>query len=176
VYRQYTFDLTVSDSTGGAISGATVTLKDKDDNIIFTETTDAFGRISTQTVTRGYYDQAHGNTLQDASPHTLFISKATYITSRTVFTLDKPLDWRIPLKPQLTGDADPSDVLSGRTFYKDDVDTQLVGPYTPPSSGGSVRRTIIKPSPLEDAALTACPALLIHNQQLKHQLKVTHHV
>jgi hypothetical protein len=38
--------------------------------------TSGSGDIATQTVSRGYYDQAHGNTLQDYGPHTLTISKA----------------------------------------------------------------------------------------------------
>ena len=198
VYRQYEFDLTVTDQTGVALSGATVTLNDKDGNVVFTDTTDAFGQIATKTVSRGYYDQAHGDTLQDYSPHTIIVSKTGYITISTIFTFDKYLDWRIPLLAQLTGDADPtdvlvgktfynddvdtkltgtlaltgnanvSDVLSGRTFYKDDPHTQLIGTLIPPSSGGNVR-TIMKPTELEDLALTATTALLIQNHQLKHK-------
>jgi len=100
LYRKYSFDLTVTNKLGVAISGVTVTLKDKDGNVVFTDTTDALGQIATKTVSRGYYDQAHGDTLQDYSPHTIIVSKTGYITISTIFTFDKYLDWRIPLLTQ----------------------------------------------------------------------------
>jgi len=100
LYRKYSFDLTVTNKLGVAISGVTVTLKDKDGNVVFTDTTDALGQIATKTVSRGYYDQAHGDTLQDYSPHTIIVSKTGYITISTIFTFDKYLDWRIPLLMQ----------------------------------------------------------------------------
>lgn len=97
VYRQYEFDLTVTDATGAPINGATVTLKDKNGNTIFSLTTDANGQIATQTVSRGYYDQAHGDTLQDYSPHTLTITKAGCQTYVKQFTLTEKTKWEIKL-------------------------------------------------------------------------------
>ncbi|MBI2047709.1 MAG: hypothetical protein HYT27_01080, partial [Parcubacteria group bacterium] len=55
--KQYTFDLTVTDSVGGAVSGASVTLKDKDNTTIFTTTTGGDGTITQQTVTA--FQMAH---------------------------------------------------------------------------------------------------------------------
>lgn len=97
VYRQYAFDLRVSDKDDSPISGATVTLKDKDGNQVFQVTTDVNGEIITQTVSRGYYDQANGDTLQDYSPHTLTIEKTGYQTYKKKFTLENKTDWEIKL-------------------------------------------------------------------------------
>jgi hypothetical protein len=97
IYRQYTFDLTVTDKNGTTISGATVTLKDNTGATVFTVTTDANGKIATQTVTRGYYDQAHGNTLQDSSPHTLIITKAGGQKYVKTFALAEKTKWEIKL-------------------------------------------------------------------------------
>jgi hypothetical protein len=97
LYRQYTFDLTVTGSAGTPISGATVTLKDKNGNTVFSLTTDVNGKIATQTVTRGYYDQPHGSTLQDYSPHTLTITKAGWQKYVKTFTLTEKTKWEIKL-------------------------------------------------------------------------------
>jgi hypothetical protein len=97
VYRQYTFDLKVTDKDNNPINGATVTLKDKGGNQIFSVNTDANGNIATQTASRGYYDQAHGSTLQDYGPHTLTIAKAGYQTYIKKFTLSAKTIWEIKL-------------------------------------------------------------------------------
>jgi hypothetical protein len=86
-YRQYTFDLKVTDSAGNPVNLATVQLKDKSSGTVFTVTTNSTGDIPTQTVSRGYYNQANGNTLQDYSPHTLTIVKTGYTTYTQKFTL-----------------------------------------------------------------------------------------
>jgi hypothetical protein len=97
VFRQYSFDLKVTDKDNNPINGATVVLKDKDSNQIFNVNTDANGNIATQTVSRGYYDQPHGNTLQDYGPHTLIITKAGYQTYIKKFTLSAKTAWEIKL-------------------------------------------------------------------------------
>jgi len=48
-------------------------------------------------VSRGYYDQAHGNTLQDYGPHTLTITKAGYQTYVKKFVLSAKTSWEIKL-------------------------------------------------------------------------------
>ena len=97
VYRQYTVNLKVTDKDNNPINGATVTLKDKDGNQVFSVNTDANGNIVTQTVSRGYYDQAHGNTLQDYSPHILTITKLGYQTYVKEFTLSAKTAWEVKL-------------------------------------------------------------------------------
>jgi len=96
-WRQYEFDLAVTDKDGNPINGATVELKDKNGNVVFSVKTDVNGRITTQTVSRGWYEQATGNTLNDLSPHTLTISKAGYQDYVKKFTLEAKTNWEIKL-------------------------------------------------------------------------------
>jgi hypothetical protein len=96
-FRQYEFDLTVIDKDNNPISDAIVTLKDKNGTQVFSATTDINGKIPTQTVSYGWYEQATGDTLNSYSPHTLTISKAGYQIYTKKFTLDKKIDWRIKL-------------------------------------------------------------------------------
>jgi hypothetical protein len=51
LYWQYSFDLILLDYNGNPISGATVSLYDKDGNLVFSATTDTNGAIPTQWVT-----------------------------------------------------------------------------------------------------------------------------
>jgi hypothetical protein len=99
IYRQYTFDLKVTDSAGNPVNGATVTLKDKNSGTVFSVTTDSNGNIPIQTVSRGWYSQTYLNTLQDYSPHTLTISKTGYTTYTQKFTLTGKTSWQIALSP-----------------------------------------------------------------------------
>ena len=101
IYRQYTFTLKVVDGEGNPISGAKVSVYNRSGCLEFEDTTDANGRISTHIITRGYYDQAHGSTLVDFSPHTLVIEREGYETYKTQFTPTKAIeaiDWQISLK------------------------------------------------------------------------------
>jgi hypothetical protein len=110
LYRQYEFDLTVTDKDNNPLSSASATLKDKDGNTVFSVTTDANGNIATQTISRGYYDQAHGDTLQEYSPHTLTVSKAGYQTYVKKFVLAEKTKWAIKLAkavPVLSGLGQP---------------------------------------------------------------------
>jgi hypothetical protein len=97
VFRQYEFDLTVRDSAGTALQSCTCVLKDVANTQIFSVSTDAAGAITTQTVSRGYYNQANGDTLQDYGPHTLTITKAGYATYTAKVTFDMKLNLRIAL-------------------------------------------------------------------------------
>jgi hypothetical protein len=103
VYRQYTIDLHVIDKANNAIIGATVTLEDKNGNTVFSVTTNATGDIATQTVSRGYYSQATGDTLQEYGPHTLTITKEGYQTYTENFTLSQKTNWTIALQPLTDG-------------------------------------------------------------------------
>jgi hypothetical protein len=99
IYRQYTFDLKVTDKANNNLSGANVTLKDKNSNTVFSVLTDASGNIATQTVSRGFYNQTYLSTLQDLSPHTLTITKTGYTAFTQVFTLTGKTSWQISLSP-----------------------------------------------------------------------------
>lgn len=101
VYRQYEFDLKVIDKDNAAINGATVKIWDKDSSLIVDTTTNASGVIATQTITRGTYAQATGNTLQEKSPHLIKIEKAGYTTYEADFTLEDKTDWTIALQTSI---------------------------------------------------------------------------
>ena len=104
LYRQYTFNLKVVDKAGNPIPNAAVKIWDKNNNLVVDETTNSNGEISEQTLTYGYYDQAHGNTPVMHTPHTIKITKDGYQTYEKKFTLDKKIDWMIALtaSPEIT--------------------------------------------------------------------------
>jgi len=97
VYRQYTFDLRVTDKAGNLILGATVTVTDVNGALVFSVTTAADGTIATQTITRITYSGTNGGTITDYSPHTLTITKAGYQKYMTPFTLSAKTSWEIKL-------------------------------------------------------------------------------
>jgi hypothetical protein len=97
IYRQNTINLHITDKDGNDIAGATVTLKDNGGSTVFSVSTGADGKITEQTVSRGYYDQAHSQTLQDYGPHTLTITKDGYQDYQDVITLDRKLDLEVAL-------------------------------------------------------------------------------
>ena len=98
VYRQYTFDLKVTDKNGNNINGATVKIWDKNDNLVVDTLTNTTGVIPSQTITRGYYNLSNGNNLQDYSPHHIEIEKTGYATYKTNFTIGEKTDWIIALQ------------------------------------------------------------------------------
>lgn len=128
VYRQYEFDLTTEPN-------AVVTLTRVDGTTVFSLTADAStGAIETQTVTKGYYNSANGNSLQDYGPFTLRISKAgkmSYTDSNILLTSKTAL--HIQLHDQLIGNATSADVKQGVTFYGADADVKLTGSSVSPA-------------------------------------------
>jgi len=97
VYRQYTFDLRVTDKAGNPIPGATVTVKDTNGTLVFCVTTKADGTIDTQTITRTTYSGSNGGTVTDYAPHALTIIKAGYQTYVKTFVLSAKTSWEIKL-------------------------------------------------------------------------------
>jgi hypothetical protein len=91
-YVAFSLNLNVTDESGNAISGATVVLKDKDDNQIFSTTTDANGAITEQTVdilkaqndvnnnTKYFYLDTPTVDWTYYYPYTLTVSKSGYET------------------------------------------------------------------------------------------------
>jgi hypothetical protein len=122
IYRQYEFDLTTDPN-------ATVTLKDKNGSTVFSFTSDAStGAIATQTVSRGYYNQTNGDTLQDYGSFTLTIAKAGKITyTQTGIVLTAKTNWQIAL---LSAPAKVFvDALTGKTALNlnhKKIDNQLI--------------------------------------------------
>lgn len=98
IYRQYTFNLNVTGSAGAPIAGANVTLTRADGTAAFTATTYPNGTIPEQTVTRGYYTQATGDTLNDYGPFTLTVEADGYLPYEMVnINVNYPVNWSISL-------------------------------------------------------------------------------
>lgn len=146
VNRKYEVDLLVQDTAGAAVGTATCVLKDKNGTQIFSVNTDALGVIATQTVSKSYFDQAHGDTEQEYGPHTLTVTKAGYQTYTQVFTLTEKTDWTITLLDEV-----PAPDSSGRTWGTTKHDIV----------------TVTKKDPLTEPALMATAALLVENQMLR---------
>jgi hypothetical protein len=72
-------------------------LKDNASSAVFVAATDENGAIPTQTVSRGYFQQATQNTLQDLGPHTLIVTKPRYQTYTKTFVLNEKTNWSIKL-------------------------------------------------------------------------------
>jgi len=122
VYRQYTFNLKVVDENGNPINDAKVKVYNKSGNLVLENTTDADGQIPEQIITRGYYDQAHGNTLVDFSPHMCVVEKEGYETYTIQFTPTEAIDWQISLKKIEEQDIEVKEERIG----KSDIDEGLV--------------------------------------------------
>lgn len=97
IFRRHSFNIKVTDKDNNSVNGATVTLRDKEGSVVFTASSGANGSIAAQIVSRGYYDQAHGNTMQDYGPHILIIAKVGYQTYvKKLIAADK-VNWEIKL-------------------------------------------------------------------------------
>lgn len=130
IYRKHTFNLTVQDEDGNALSDATVTMIDSNGDQVFSETTDSSGQISEQTVTRSYVQKTwddneytsdivknlDNDTTDDLSPHTLTIVKNGYYTYTVEFTLDQAKTWTI----QMIQEKDASNLIA-----RSDVKSEL---------------------------------------------------
>lgn len=180
VFRQYEFSCYILDASGSPIEDATVTLIDNASTEIFSEDTDGSGFITVQTVTRGYYDQAHGDTLQDAGPHTLTVTKAGYIPYTCTFVLEKEItEFPITLHAQLSGTAEAADVLAGETFYSTDADTQQTGTRSSiqeiePAVILEKEKIVYLKDPLREPLLMATYALVADDLKLRRKLRNVH--
>jgi hypothetical protein len=93
-----------SDEDMYGLEGATVTVKDKDGTVLFSQTTNRNGRITTQTVTFSLYKQA---VLELRGPHTLIISKNGYRQYQGVLTINAKTSLRITLPEDGGGAVGP---------------------------------------------------------------------
>lgn len=72
---------------------------DKNNNIIFDQNTDSFGKIPPHDVIIGTYRKEFGQTLQSLNPFTLIISKEGYETYTSTFDLTEKYRSIITLTP-----------------------------------------------------------------------------
>lgn len=107
---RYSLDIKVTTKDGTPIEGATVTIKDVNDNIVAETTTDANGDITQQklnwvvlqtTTTAQHYSIEHPEwtTYTYYTPHTVTISKDGYQTKTITYTMDRKMEEIVVLEP-----------------------------------------------------------------------------
>lgn len=105
VYRQYEFDLNVTDTTGTPIQNANVTISHygQGGGQDFTILSGSNGSFATQTLTLGFYNQTGAAVLYDYSPFNITITSTTgHRTYTKNFTFIEQLDWTIRLADTLS--------------------------------------------------------------------------
>lgn len=122
---QYSVDVKVVDEDGNAIQTATVKMWDKDDNLLFTQTTDSDGEIAQQTVTAitmqpnstGIDDANYSkSTIAYKTPMKMEVSKAGYETyTMAGIVPSEKIDWIVGLSNYGKGTGSKSFKLIGRT-------------------------------------------------------------
>jgi hypothetical protein len=128
VNRQYELDL---DTT----PGATVVLTDNAGLEVFRCVADeTTGAIPTQIVTRGYYNQTHGDALQDKGPHILTMSKSGMQTHTESLMLTQKTQLQISLlSAALDGTATAGDIADGKTAYVSSTEQKITGTLIGPA-------------------------------------------
>jgi len=101
IYRS--ISLNIINKNNEPLEDVTVKLYDKNNSLLFTETTDVNGDITKQDVvvteiTKTAGGESRDSDYNDLNPFTLEISKAGYETYKKKFTFDKKIEWVISLK------------------------------------------------------------------------------
>lgn len=101
VYDKFTYNLEIRDESGNVISDANVKIYDTASVLIVDETTDLYGKIDEQEITRIRYDASNLTlTPTEKTPLTIIISKEGYETyyGKSIYTISKNVDEKITLK------------------------------------------------------------------------------
>lgn len=122
IWRKYTFDLHVkkSDKTNFSNRPVTIWQRAGDNNFVdgdklYEGTTDGSGNIPTQTLIWGFYDETHGNTLQQYYHKILIEGNNDYLNYETEFNSNKKRTEDITL-------VDVSDIVTKLTDIQTDLD------------------------------------------------------
>ena len=107
----YTFNLLVQNKNGYGVAGATVKLYDKDDNLLFEDQTDGFGRLSTKEVKVRLYEPPDGWTgwynssdpKVDYNPFRLVVEHEDYFTAEFTVSINSKVDWLCVLTSEPVG-------------------------------------------------------------------------
>jgi hypothetical protein len=87
-FIRWTFDLNVKDVNNNPISGASVTIKDKLSQQVFSGTTNSNGKISAMLTEFRRYNDANGIWKEMQTPHTITVSKSGYNALSYNVTMD----------------------------------------------------------------------------------------
>lgn len=117
-YRQYTFNLNVTDPSGAPIEDAEVTIYSHNGSqtVLLESETFANGSIPEQTLTMGYYNRTGGDTIYSFNPYRLEISLQGYELYNQTFTLDDGIEWINVLSPHVYSfslDLNPESLVIG---------------------------------------------------------------
>ena len=111
LFRQYEFDLTTT-----ANSTIVITYYGQGGGTIYNQT-DLDGVIPTQTITKGFYNQVNGNTIQSYEPFNLKISKDNYQTYEGNFTLSEKTNWNIQLQELQESNVEETNILTALSMF-----------------------------------------------------------
>lgn len=99
VYRQYNYDMVITDDNGVPQPSFDVTIEDVNNNVIYTGITASSGTIPQQTLNYGIYTQANGDTATLQTPHTITITRTGYEDYTTQVTMDEQKCLEIAMTP-----------------------------------------------------------------------------
>jgi len=104
VYRQYEFNIIVTDENGTPIGNANVSIYKYGQGYekVGSWLTWTNGTIPTQTLTMGFYNQTGGNTIYDYNPYNITIIHPDYARKSFNFTLEQPTNWIVTLEMPIT--------------------------------------------------------------------------
>jgi hypothetical protein len=88
-YFKFTLDLRVQDVDGNALEGVSVVIKDKDDNEVYSDTTDESGEISEEVLYATITNDPSQDEITYHSDHKITMSKDGYIEKDIVLTMDR---------------------------------------------------------------------------------------
>jgi PKD repeat protein len=99
IYRQYTFDLTVTTPNGIVIPNATVIISDSKGNQVIAAVTNSTGQVPTEALSLGFYNNTGGSAIYPLTPYTLKITAVGYTDYATSILATQKTDWHISLQP-----------------------------------------------------------------------------
>jgi PKD repeat protein len=133
IYRQYTFDLTVTNPNGTAIPNAVVNIIDFKGTQVISTLTDSSGRIPTKALSLGFYNNTGGAAIYQVAPYSLKITAAGYTDYTIYIPATQKSDWHISLQPVVTRTW----IISRFTDFCPNIDKRTVlfdGSYSNASS------------------------------------------
>jgi PKD repeat protein len=123
IYRQYTFELTVTAPDGTAIPNAAVSITDSKGTQVLAALTDSAGQTPTTALSLGFYDNSGGTAIHPLAPYSLKITAAGYTDYTTSIPATQKTDWHISLQP-IT--VPKTWIISRFTYFCPNLNTRTV--------------------------------------------------
>ena len=115
VYRQYSFNLKVTDIDSIGISEFNINILDKNGVLVVDTQSDINGVISKQILDFGYYDKLNGSTPTMTTPHTMRIWKYGMLDINSKFEITAKTNWTLTMyeDPYITKNATDAALIGG---------------------------------------------------------------